>query len=63
MTSVTTTMSNNEFWNKIAYDPLAYFDDFPANIINDLIEDDCFSPCDTIIKYENEETLSSPEVK
>jgi hypothetical protein len=64
MTTISTAMSHDEYWNKISYDPLAYFDEFPADIVDDLItvDIDCLKPYDTIIKEEHEEISSSPEV-
>jgi hypothetical protein len=66
MTTIENTMSNNEYWNKISYNPSAYFDEFPLHLINEMLatDIDCLNSFDTIIKEENEELspTSSTEV-
>jgi hypothetical protein len=67
MISMANTISNNEYWNKVSYNPSAYFNEFSVNLVNDVLttNSDCFDPFHTIIKEEKEEILSpsSFEVK
>jgi hypothetical protein len=55
-------MSTNEFWKKISYSPSSYFDEFPLNLVNEVLAEDVdrFDSIAQLIKKENEEQSLSP---
>jgi uncharacterized protein YcnI len=61
MTKIENTMSTNEFWKKISYNPSSYFDEFSLNLVNEVLaeETDRFETITQLIKQETEEESST----
>ncbi len=55
MTTVANTMSTNEFWKKISYNPSSYFDEFSLNLVNEVLAEDA-DHFEKITELINEET-------